>query len=70
MITPKFKIWLKAAGIRALRTFAQAAIATIGTAFVLSDAGGSELQILSSRKAYFDGDIEIQDRKTVWQGVI
>ena len=37
MITPKFKIWLKAAGIRALRTFAQAAIATIGTAVVMGD---------------------------------
>lgn len=37
MITPKFKIWIKAAGIRALRTFAQAAIATIGTAVVMGD---------------------------------
>ena len=32
--TPK---WLKAAGIRALRTVAQSAIATIGTAAVLGD---------------------------------
>ena len=30
------KKWLEAAGIRALRTFAQAAIAGIGTAVVLS----------------------------------
>lgn len=29
--------WLKAAGIRALRTVAQSAIATIGTAAVLGD---------------------------------
>lgn len=31
------KEWLKAAGIRALKTVAQAAIATIGTGAVLSD---------------------------------
>lgn len=33
----KFKTWLKAAGIRAIRTFAQTAIATIGSAVVISD---------------------------------
>lgn len=33
----KTKAFLKAAGIRALRTFAQAAIATIGTCAVLQD---------------------------------
>lgn len=32
-----WKIWLKAAGIRALKTVAQAAIASIGVAAVLSD---------------------------------
>ena len=31
------KTWFKAAGIRALKTFAQAAIATIGTAAVLAE---------------------------------
>lgn len=31
------RAWIKAAGIRALRTVAQTAIATIGTAAVLSD---------------------------------
>lgn len=31
-----FKEWIKAAGIRALKTIAQTAIATIGTAAVLS----------------------------------
>lgn len=31
------KEWLKAAGIRALKTFAQTAIATIGTAAVLGE---------------------------------
>nr|WP_251616087.1 holin [Senimuribacter intestinalis] len=31
------KTWLKAAGIRAIKTMAQAAIAMIGTSVVLSD---------------------------------
>lgn len=32
-----FKKWFKCAGIRALKTIAQTAVATIGTATVLSD---------------------------------
>ncbi len=32
-----FKKWLKAAGIRALKTVAQSAIATIGTSAVISE---------------------------------
>lgn len=32
-----FKEWLKAAGIRAIKTVAQTAIASIGTAMVLTD---------------------------------
>ena len=32
-----WKAWLKAAGIRALRTIAQAAIASIGTTAVMSE---------------------------------
>lgn len=36
MIT-NFKAWVKAAGIRAIRTVAQAAIATIGTAAVMGE---------------------------------
>ena len=32
-----FKTWTKAAGIRAVRTVAQSALATIGTAAVLGD---------------------------------
>ena len=32
-----FKNWIKAAGIRAIKTIAQTAIATIGTAAVLGD---------------------------------
>ena len=33
----QFKAWLKAAGIRAIRTVAQTAIATIGTAVAMGD---------------------------------
>lgn len=33
----KFKTWIKAAGIRAVKTFAQAAVAMIGTAVVLGE---------------------------------
>lgn len=32
-----FKAWLKAAGIRALKTLAQTAVATIGTTALLSE---------------------------------
>lgn len=32
-----FKKWLKAAGVRALKTVAQTAIATIGTSAIISD---------------------------------
>ena len=37
MITPKFKIWFKAAVIRSVRTTAQTAVATIGTSAVMGD---------------------------------
>lgn len=33
----KFKNWIKAAGIRAIKTIAQSAVATIGTAAVLGE---------------------------------
>ena len=33
----EWKLWLKAAGIRAIKTFAQTAAATIGTAAMLSE---------------------------------
>lgn len=36
-VTPKFYIWLRCAGIRAIKTIAQTIIASIGTAVVLSD---------------------------------
>lgn len=32
-----FKAWIKAAGVRALKTVAQTAVATIGTSAVLAD---------------------------------
>lgn len=32
-----WKVWLKAAGLRAIRTVAQTAIATIGTSAVMGD---------------------------------
>jgi len=33
----EFKVWLKAAGVRALKTVAQTAIATIGTSAIISE---------------------------------
>lgn len=36
-MSDKTKTWLKAAGIRAVKTVAQTAVATIGTAAVLGD---------------------------------
>ena len=36
-MSEKFVKWLKAAGIRAIKTVAQTAVATIGTAAVLGD---------------------------------
>ena len=37
MAKDKFVKWLKAAGVRAVKTIAQTAVATIGTAAVLGD---------------------------------
>lgn len=36
-MSEKVKTWIKAAGIRAVKTIAQTAVATIGTAAVLGD---------------------------------
>ena len=33
----KFKTWIKAAGVRAIKTVAQTAVATIGTSVVMSE---------------------------------
>lgn len=37
MSNSKFSAWVKAAGVRALKTVAQTAVATIGTAAVLGE---------------------------------
>ena len=39
MINEKVKNWLRAAGIRAVKTMAQTAVATIGTSVVFSEVG-------------------------------
>ena len=36
-----FKLWIKAAGIRAVKTIAQTAVATIGTSVVIADVSWS-----------------------------
>lgn len=36
-MTENFKHWLKAAGVRSLKTFAQTAVASIGTTALLGD---------------------------------
>lgn len=38
-----WKIWIKAAGVRAIRTVAQSAVAMIGTAVVISDVNWLEV---------------------------
>lgn len=38
---PKTKAWLKAAAVRAIKTMAQTAIATIGTSAVISEVNWS-----------------------------
>ena len=40
-MSEKTKRWIKAAGIRAVKTMAQTAVATIGTAAVLGDVNGT-----------------------------
>ncbi|MCD8248330.1 MAG: holin [Lachnospiraceae bacterium] len=42
----KTKTWLKAAGVRAIKTVAQTAVATIGTAAIISDV--SWVQVVSA----------------------
>ena len=36
-MSEKFKLWVKCAGVRAIKTVAQTAVATIGTSVVIGD---------------------------------
>ena len=62
-----FKAWIKAAGVRAIKTLAQTAIATIGTSAVLADvnwvfvASASALSGLLSLLTSISGLPEIKD---------
>ena len=64
------KNWLKAAGIRALKTFAQTAAATIGTAAVLGEVNwlmagsASLLAALLSLLTSVAGLPEVKDEKS------
>ena len=62
-----FKAWIKAAGIRALKTLAQTAVATIGTCAVLSEvnwiivASASALAAILSLLTSIEGLPEVQE---------
>ena len=66
-IKTNFKTWLKAAGIRALKTLAQTAVATIGTTAMLSGvdwamvASASALAALLSLLTSIGGPPEVQE---------
>ena len=66
-----WKLWIKWAGIRALKTFAQTALATIGTSLVLADVNwaivasasalAAVLSLLTSVAGIPEETIEIED---------
>ena len=65
------KQWWKAAGIRAIKTLAQTAIATIGTSYVLADvdwkivASASALAAVLSLLTSVAGLPEVTDEETI-----
>ena len=65
-----WKKWLKAAGIRALRTVAQTAVATIGTSAVIADvnwvmvASASVLAGVISLLMSIEGLPEVKEEKS------
>jgi hypothetical protein len=64
------KAWWKAAGVRAIRTWAQTAIATIGTAAVISDVdlkmvlSASILAAVLSLLTSIGGLPEVEDKQS------
>lgn len=51
-MSTKSVTWIKAAGVRAVKTVAQTAVATIGTSMAMGDQGG---RIMSKVQAFIDG---------------
>lgn len=66
-MSEKFKAWIKAAGVRALKTLAQTAVATIGTCAVLDEvnwvmvASASALAAILSLLTSIAGLPEVQE---------
>lgn len=74
-MTENMKKFIRAAGIRALRTVAQTAIATIGTAAVLSDVNWMMVLsasllagLLSILTSIVTGLPEVDDGQKYWTG--
>ena len=57
------KDWFKAAGIRAIKTIAQTAIATIGTAAVLGESAAALAGVLSLLTSVATGLPEVNNEK-------